>query len=64
MLTSLVTDPRIWPAGSTSRGTSSVSASLKQHKVSMGGGMMFHAGKSGVLGISIAKGIRKCKEKA
>ena len=64
MLTSPVTDPRIWSAGSTNRGTFSVFANPKQRKASMGGGTMSHAGKSRVLGISIAKGIRKCKEKA
>ena len=63
MLTSLVTDPRIWPVESTSRGTFSVSASPKQRKASRGGGTMSHTGKSVVLGISMAEGrLRNLRE--
>ena len=50
-----MTAPQIWPAESTSRGTSSVSISPKQRKASMGGGTVSYAGNSGVMGISIAK---------
>ena len=48
--------PQIWPAKSTNRGTSSVSANPKQCRASKGVGMVSHAGKSGILGISMAKG--------
>ena len=45
----------MWPAESTSRGTSSISVSLKQRRAYMRGGTASHAGKSGILGISMAK---------
>ena len=50
-----MTAPRIWPAESTSKGMSSVSDNPKERRASIGGETEFHASKSGVLGISIAK---------
>ena len=50
-----MTVPLIWPAESTSREMSSVSDSPNEHRASMGGGTVFQVGKSGVLGISMAR---------
>ena len=47
--------PLIWPVESTNRGTSSISANPNGRRASMGGGTVSHAGKYGVLGISIGK---------
>ena len=59
--------PLIWPAESTNRGTSSVSTNPNERRASMGGGTVSHAGKSGVLGISIGKRewreVERIKEK-
>ena len=50
-----MTAPQICPAESTSRGTSLVFDSLKEHKASIGCGTVSHAGKFGVLGISMVR---------
>ena len=50
-----MTAPRIWLAESTNKGTSSFSANPNERRASTRGGAMSHIGKSGVLGISMAK---------
>ena len=62
-LTSPVTEPRIWPAVSILSGTSSVSMSPKLRNVSIAGVTGSHSGKSGVLGMAMARESLKGNER-